>query len=49
MTDYILAAIEKQQFGRDGYEDAVRQIGAIEQDLGFADLAQFTAPPAPKI
>jgi hemerythrin-like domain-containing protein len=40
--------IERQQFGRDGYEDAVAQIGQIEQALGFADLAQFTAPPPPK-
>jgi hemerythrin-like domain-containing protein len=40
--------IEHQQFGKDGYEDAVAQIGQIEQVLGFADLAQFTAPPPPK-
>jgi len=40
--------IERQQFGKDGYEDAVTQIGQIEQALGLADLAQFTAPPPPK-
>jgi hemerythrin-like domain-containing protein len=40
--------IERQQFGRDGFEHAVKQIGEIEQTLGFADLAQFTAPPPPK-
>jgi len=40
--------IERQQFGRDGFEDAVARIGRIEQALGFADLAQFTAPPPPK-
>lgn len=40
--------IEREQFGRDGYEDAVAQIAQIEQTLGFADLAQFTAPPPPK-
>jgi hemerythrin-like domain-containing protein len=40
--------IERQQFGHDGFEDAVKQIGAIEADLGLADLAQFTAPPPPK-
>jgi hypothetical protein len=40
--------IERQQFGKDGYEDAVAQIGQIEQVLGLADLAQFTAPPPPK-
>jgi hypothetical protein len=40
--------IEKQQFGKDGFDDAVEQMGKIEQALGFADLAQFTAPPPPK-
>ena len=40
--------IEREQFGKDGFEDAVAQIGQIEQTLGFADLAQFTAPPPPK-
>jgi hemerythrin-like domain-containing protein len=41
--------IERQQFGKDGFEDAVAQIGQIEKALGFADLAQFTAPPPPKL
>lgn len=40
--------IEHQQFGKDGFEDAVAQIGQIERTLGFADIAQFTAPPPPK-
>jgi hemerythrin-like domain-containing protein len=40
--------IERQQFGTDGFEDAVKQIGQIEQALGFTDLARFTAPPPPK-
>jgi hemerythrin-like domain-containing protein len=40
--------IEKEQFGSDGYEDAVKQIGDIEGTLGLADLAQFTAQPPPK-
>jgi len=40
--------IERQQFGQDGFENAVRQIGEIETGLGLADLAQFTAPPPPK-
>ena len=39
--------IEHQQFGGDGFEDAVRQIGDIEGNLGLADLAQFTAPTPP--
>jgi hemerythrin-like domain-containing protein len=37
--------IEHQQFGEDGFENAVRQIAAIESELGLADLAQFTALP----
>jgi hemerythrin-like domain-containing protein len=37
--------IEKQQFGHDGFEDAVRQIGDIERAYGFSDIGQFTAPP----
>jgi hemerythrin-like domain-containing protein len=41
--------IEKQQFGSDGYEDAVKEIGQIETALGLADIAQFTPPPPPKI
>jgi hemerythrin-like domain-containing protein len=40
--------IEHDQFGEDGFEDAVKQISAIEDSLGLADIAQFTAPPPPK-
>jgi hemerythrin-like domain-containing protein len=40
--------IEHEQFGDDGFEDAVKQISAIENSLGLADIAQFTAPPPPK-
>ena len=40
--------IEHQQFGKDGFEDAVAQIAQIEGALGMADIAQFTAPP-PKV
>jgi hemerythrin-like domain-containing protein len=40
--------IEKAQFGGDGFENAVKEIGNIEQMLGFADLGQFTAPPPPR-
>jgi len=36
--------IEHEQFGEDGFEDAVKQIGDIESELGLADLAVFTAP-----
>jgi len=41
--------IEHQQFGKDGFDDAVKQISAIETSLGLADITQFTAPPPPKI
>jgi hemerythrin-like domain-containing protein len=37
--------IEKEQFGGDGFDQAVKQIGKIEDMLGLSDLAQFTAPP----
>jgi hemerythrin-like domain-containing protein len=41
--------IEQKMFGKDGFEDAERKIGQIEQTLGLADIAQFTAPAPPKI
>jgi hemerythrin-like domain-containing protein len=37
--------IEKAQFGGDGFDMAVKQIGEIEQTLGLGNLAAFTAPP----
>ena len=40
--------IEQQQFGPDGYEDAVKQIGEIEGTLGLGDLSMFTAAPPPQ-
>jgi hemerythrin-like domain-containing protein len=36
--------IEKKQFGGDGFDMAVKQIGDIERELGLADIAQFTPP-----
>jgi len=36
--------IEREQFGEDGFENAVKQIAEIEASLGLADLGQFTAP-----
>jgi hemerythrin-like domain-containing protein len=41
--------IEHEQFGEDGFEDAVKQIAAIESSLALADISQFTAPPPPKV
>ena len=36
--------IEHEQFGEDGFENAVKQIAAIEGSLGLADISQFSAP-----
>ncbi|HST53499.1 MAG TPA: hemerythrin domain-containing protein [Pyrinomonadaceae bacterium] len=41
--------IEREQFGGDGYESAVKQMAEIEAGLGLADISQFTAPPPPKL
>ena len=41
--------IEHKMFGKDGFDDAVGKISAVEAALGFADLSQFTAPPPPTI
>ncbi len=40
--------IEQQTFGKDGFEDAVAQIAAIERTLALAPAA-LTAPPPPKV
>jgi hemerythrin-like domain-containing protein len=40
--------IEHRQFGKDGFDDAVKRVAAVEEALGFADLAQFTAPAPPR-
>ena len=40
--------IEHEQFGEDGFEQAVGQITEIEQNLGLGDIAQFTAQPPPR-
>jgi hemerythrin-like domain-containing protein len=39
--------IEHEQFGEDGFEDAVKQIGEIENTLKIWDISQFTAPAPP--
>lgn len=41
-------SIEKQIFGHDGFEDAVKNIATIEAELGLSDLARFTMPAPPK-
>jgi hemerythrin-like domain-containing protein len=40
--------LEQRLFGRDGFEDAVKRIGAIEESFGLADLGLLTAPAPPK-
>jgi hemerythrin-like domain-containing protein len=40
--------IEHREFGEDGFENAVRKIGAIEAELGLADIAAFTAAAPPR-
>ena len=47
---YVDVLIVQHQRGRgkDGFEDAVAQIAHVEQALGIADIAQFTASPPPK-
>jgi len=35
--------IEHRTFGKDGFEDALARIGRVEQTLGLADLASYTA------
>jgi hemerythrin-like domain-containing protein len=42
--------IEHEQFGEDGYENAVKQIAEIEASVGLADISKLTppSPPMPK-
>ena len=40
--------IEEEQFGEDGFEAALRRMDEIEQSLGLANLAMFTASAPPK-
>ena len=41
----LFEEIEHQQFGKDGFEDAVTQIAKIEDVLGIGDISQFSPPP----
>ena len=41
--------IEKATFGKDGFDEGVAQMTAIEGMLGIASLAKFTAPPPPRL
>jgi hemerythrin-like domain-containing protein len=40
--------IEHRQFGKDGFDDALKQVAAVEETFGVTDLAQFTAPAPPR-
>jgi hypothetical protein len=40
--------IRNRQFGKDGFDAAVKTVATVEEALGFADLAQFTAPVPPR-
>lgn len=40
--------IEKQTFGKDGFDDALQQITAIEQMFGMPTLSELTIPAPPK-
>ena len=41
--------IEHKMFGKDGFDDAVEKISAIETTLGYADLANSRRPPPPAV
>jgi len=43
----LFEEIEHKTFGKDGFDDAVEKIDAIERALGL-DLARFTAPSPPR-
>jgi len=40
--------VEQQTFGKDGYEEMLKRVAAVERELGIADLKAFTAPMPPK-
>ena len=40
--------IEQQTFGKDGYEEMLKRVAAVEAEFGIADLKTFTAPMPPK-
>lgn len=41
--------IEKQTFGKDGFETNLAEISETERALGLGDLAQLTAPEPPRV
>lgn len=45
----VFEELEHKQFGEDGFDQAVRRVGSIEQRLGLTDLGAFTASPPPAV
>lgn len=41
--------LEQKMFGKDGFEDALKRIAAIEQSFGLADLEALIAPAPPEL
>jgi hypothetical protein len=46
MTDKF-EDIEHEQFGKNGFADAEKQISGIEGMMGLSDLSKLTAPAPP--
>jgi hypothetical protein len=44
-----MQALEHRMFGKDGFEDALKCIAAIEQAFGLSDLNALTSPAPPQI
>ena len=40
--------IRNRQFGKDGFDAALKTVTTVEEALGLGDLAQFTAPVPPR-
>jgi hemerythrin-like domain-containing protein len=40
--DDMFEDIEREQFGEDGFENAVKRVSMIETELGLGDLSKFT-------
>jgi hemerythrin-like domain-containing protein len=41
--------LEQQMFGRDGFQDSLRRVAAIEEAFGLSDLTALTAAPPPRL
>ncbi len=43
----LFEEIERRQFGKDGFEEAVSRMARVEDALGIANISQFTPPLPP--